>query len=39
MKILVSIPRGEVKDTFLPPSVCARLESLGEVTYNEMTRQ
>lgn len=39
MKILVSIPQGEVRDTFLPPTVCRRLEELGEVTYNETSHQ
>ncbi|MBQ8310571.1 MAG: hydroxyacid dehydrogenase, partial [Clostridia bacterium] len=39
MRILVAMPIGKVRDTFLPPHVCAKLESMGEVTYNEMTRQ
>lgn len=39
MKILVSIPCGEVMDTFLPPAVRERLEELGEVTYNDLSRQ
>lgn len=39
MKILVSMPQGDTRDTFLPPAVCQRLESLGEVTYNQTTRQ
>ncbi|MBE6590342.1 MAG: hydroxyacid dehydrogenase [Ruminococcaceae bacterium] len=39
MNILVAMPKGEVRDSFLTPTVLAKLESLGTVTYNEMTRQ
>lgn len=39
MKIFVAMPVGEVRDTFLPPHVLSKLESLGEVTYNELSRQ
>ena len=34
MRILVSIPKGEIKDTFIPPDVAKRLESIGEVLWN-----
>ncbi len=39
MKILVTMPKGNVRDTFLPPHVCGMLEALGEVRYNETERQ
>lgn len=34
MRILVSIPNGEIKDTFIPPDVAKRLESIGDVLWN-----
>ena len=39
MKILVTMPKGTVRDTFLPPHVCSLLESYGEVTYNDTEKQ
>ena len=39
MKILVTMPKGTVRDTFLPPSVCSLLESYGDVTYNDTEKQ
>lgn len=39
INILVTIPKGDVMDTFLPPRVREKLELLGTVRYNEMTRQ
>lgn len=35
MKIYVEMPQGKVKDTFITPAVKARLESMGEVIWNE----
>lgn len=35
MKILVAIPNGDIKDTFIPPDVAEKLESLGTVVWNE----
>ena len=34
MKIFVNIPKGAIRDSFLPPYVCSRLEEVGETTYN-----
>lgn len=34
MKILVSMPEGEIRRSFFPPEVCARLEALGQVVWN-----
>lgn len=34
MKILVTMPRGEVRDSFLSPKSYQKIESLGEVRYN-----
>ena len=39
MKIVVTIPKGYVFDTFFPPSQIERLEKLGEVIWNEAERQ
>lgn len=39
MKIVVTIPQGEVMDTFLSADTRKRLESLGTVIYNESTAQ
>ena len=39
MKLLVTIPAGKVRDTFLPPDVQAALASAFEVTYNNLNRQ
>jgi len=39
MKIVVTIPQGEVMDTFLSADTRKRLESLGTVVYNESTAQ
>lgn len=38
MKILVTIPVGEVRESFLPPQVRQRLESIAEVEYNPLPR-
>ena len=38
-KIFVSVPVGSVRDTFFPPETAARLESLGEVVWNDKSRQ
>lgn len=38
-KILVTIPKGHIRDTFLPPDTAARLETLGEVIWNDSERQ
>jgi phosphoglycerate dehydrogenase-like enzyme len=35
MKILVAIPNGDIKDTFIPPEVAEKLESLGTAVWNE----
>lgn len=35
MKILVSIPAGKIRDTFLPQDVAEKLESLGSVSWND----
>jgi phosphoglycerate dehydrogenase-like enzyme len=35
MKILVTIPNGDVKDTFIPPDVARKLESMGTVVWND----
>jgi phosphoglycerate dehydrogenase-like enzyme len=35
MKILVAIPKGDIRDTFIPPEVAERLESIGAVTWND----
>lgn len=34
MKILVTIPPSDVKDTFIPPDIARKLETLGTVVYN-----
>lgn len=34
MNILVSIPKGSVRDTFIPEEVVARINSMGEVVWN-----
>ena len=39
MKILVTIPKGEIFDSFVPPLVQARLEEVGDVEYNETAAQ
>lgn len=39
MKILVTIPAGKVRDTFLPCDVQDALAMLGEVVYNDLGRQ
>lgn len=38
MRLLVSIPRGRVRDTFLPAETAAALEALGEVRWNPLDR-
>ena len=38
-KILVTIPKGIVRDTFIPPETAAHLAELGEVSWNETDRQ
>lgn len=37
MKILVAMPKGVIRDSFIPPAVAAELETLGEVVWNEGT--
>lgn len=39
MKILVTIPAGRVRDTFLPTDVQAAFAEIGEVVYNPLGRQ
>lgn len=39
MKLLVTLPRGELRDDFFPPDLEARLESLGDVTWNPTADQ
>ena len=39
MRILVTIPAGEVRSTFLPDDVLAAFADMGEVVYNELGRQ
>ncbi len=39
MNILVTIPNGQVKDTFIPPDVAQRLSSIGTVTWNNEDSQ
>ena len=34
LKILVSIPEGEIRQSFFPPEVCDQLEALGDVVWN-----
>ncbi len=38
-KVLVSIPNGKVKSTFVPKEICEYLEMYFDVTYNELDRQ
>lgn len=37
MDVLVTLPRGDVRDDFFPPALRDRLESLGTVAWNETT--
>ncbi len=39
MNVLVTIPKGEIFDTFVPPLAQTRLENLGKVEYNETSEQ
>jgi phosphoglycerate dehydrogenase-like enzyme len=39
MNILVTIPRGDIFSSFIPSSVQKRLSALGDVEYNERTKQ
>lgn len=39
MKILITIPAGGVRNTFVPADVQAALAEMGEVVYNELGRQ
>ena len=39
MKILVTIPEGIVKNTFIPKEVVQIIDSLGDVEWNNTTRQ
>ena len=39
MNILVTIPENSVRDRLVPPPVARRLESLGDVTWNDSTDQ
>lgn len=38
MNILIAMPAGPIRDSFLPPSVAKKFEALGSVTWNESTR-
>lgn len=38
-KILVTVPEGIVRNTFFPPETIKRLESLGDVIWNDKGRQ
>ena len=38
-KVLVTIPHGNVKDTFMPEHVCKYLERFFDVDYNETSAQ
>lgn len=38
-KVLVTIPHGNVKDTFMPEHVCRYLERFFDVDYNETSAQ
>jgi len=38
MRLLVSIPEGTVRDTFIPESTAALLHTLGEVKWNPLSR-
>lgn len=38
MKILVTMPQSEIRDTFFPPAIAKRLESIAEVEWNETGR-
>jgi phosphoglycerate dehydrogenase-like enzyme len=39
MRILVTMPKGGIFDSFMPPSVQEQLEKLGEVEYNPTSTQ
>lgn len=39
MNLLVTIPGGAVRDTFIPPEVAAELNALGNVSWNDTGRQ
>lgn len=39
MNILVTLPEGPVRDTFMPPEVVKRIESLGQITWNNSKNQ
>ncbi len=39
MNILVTLPEGEVKNTFIPGATAEKLEALGQVTWNTFHRQ
>lgn len=39
MNILVAIPNGDVKDTFIPPDVAEKISALGTVVWNNGDRQ
>lgn len=39
MHILVTMPIGEVRDTFIPQEIVRKLESLGDVVWNETVNQ
>lgn len=38
MKILVTMPKGVIRESFVPKQVRSRLESVAEVEYNDMAR-
>lgn len=35
MKLLVTIPKGKMRDTFMPPEVMSRIEAFGDVIWND----
>ncbi len=35
MKILISIGKGTIRDTFFPPHIISQIENIGEVVYND----
>ncbi|WP_407272011.1 hydroxyacid dehydrogenase [Radiobacillus sp. PE A8.2] len=39
MNILVTMPRGHVRESFIPNNIAKQLESLGKVTWNHKTEQ
>ena len=39
MRVLVTMPEGEVRSTFFPPELRHRLDELGKVEWNEREEQ